>query len=557
MTTHFNIKSSILLHKASIFIVGLLFSTVTFVYAQSNCEVSQNYVFSTKNKSINWQITPTFSLPFKLIYGGPRFTESTNEILSHGFTHLNSLGNNDRNLPKENRAIIFYGVANEGNNQPWQLFKSPWNNTISSYENYWKNAHKRFTELFVDSQTENKIKADIFVFDIERQIKSNDSILLLKNNATIPIDIKNLDNQLFITKYKKDLQLFYTLPFAYFNQFGMDVPFICSYADTPIFNTFANIQANTWQNWTTNAHNLNFLNYNFSTNSLGGELYNSQTFLMPSAYYYFDYSSPFGSDYLVYLLFQIEANRAWSTKPIIPIVWLKYSQNLALRNTFIKPWMIEATAIFPFFSGANGLWLWEDPTTFTSDLNYEPYERFITSLYRLSQFKDMFMGDYQLVIPKTAYELYVNRQPIVRAVKKNNYVLVAAQNPYAKSETEVVETSIQVGNWSSIITLTGYEVFLCKFDLNLLANENNLKQNFTVYPNPFFDKLTVNFESLTNETLQIQLISDNGKLISESNWEVTIGQNQKNIEVEKCNSKSMQLIVKAEDKIYFKKIITN
>lgn len=540
--------------EKSILFVFLTIGSNFEILAQTQCQDRVDVSYSIDNKKINWDVVPEFSLPFKLIYGGPRFGESSTKILSHGFSHINTF-QNDRNLPPVNRALIYYNVA--GGNQPWNLVKSPWGNSMEQYQQAWRAQHKRFTELFDDSNQSGRINSDIFLFDMERQIKTNDSILLLKTNNLVPNEYRTLSNQEFITTYKKDLQQLYFQPIQYFKALGLDSPLISAYGDGPIQNTFATIQANTWQKWTTDVSVLNYINLNFSTNKIGSNYFDAQHYIAPSAYYYFDYPSPFASDYLAYLLFQIEVNNAWTTKPIIPFIWLKYSQNAALKNIFIQDWMVEATAIFPFFSGAKGLWLWEDPTTFSDNRNYAAYERFIASLYRLSQFKDMFEGDYQLIMPQTAYDLYVARKPIIRAVKKNNFVLVAAHNPYAKSDAEVVETSIQVGNWRNAIQLTGYEVKLCKFDLSLLSNEIEFQPKVVVYPNPVNEYLEITYESIKNETVQIQLISETGKLLSEQSWSVINGLNRKQIKMADFHTKSFLIVFKTNGNVITKKVLIN
>ena len=94
--------------------------------------------------------------------------------------------------------------------------------------------------------------------------------------------------------------------------------------------------------------------------------------------------------------------------------------------------MAEATAIFPFFSGAAGLWLWEDPTLeATRTDNQAAYEHFTHGLYRLSRFADQFQGPHELVIETPARDLMDKQLPVWRGVVKDNTILVAAQNPYA------------------------------------------------------------------------------------------------------------------------------
>jgi hypothetical protein len=474
---------------------------------------------TSQNKTIEWQKFPEFSLPFSVIYGGPRFGDTQRLPLKYGFSHLATFEGADENLPKNQRAIAWYGVAYTGTNQPWETVKSPWNNNLDGYRAKWQHELSTMPEV------------DLLVPDIERQIKSNDSILLLKNHTATPISYRNLDNNSFIIQYKKDLQALYADAFGFTK--GNKSASIGGYSDTPILNTYINIAGNTWQKWTSDPSLLNYLFYDFSTNNIGGEVANRQDFFSPSAYYYYDYPHPLAPDYLAYLLFQIEVNKTWApNKPIIPFVWLRYSYVTDAAQKFIKPFMAEATAIFPFFSGANGLWLWDDPALFNNNENFASYEYFINGLYRLSQFKDMFTGNYQLVIPQPAHNYIDNRKPIWRGVARDNDFLIAAHNPYAKDENEIVVVEANYNTWKVNVSLKGHEVFLCKFDMTLLANEPNQSlAAFKIYPNPSQDNVIISINSLIKQTTKLEILDATGKIMHQENTSLLQGENTKTIKV--------------------------
>jgi hypothetical protein len=487
-------------------------------YAQ-NCGTSFQFSPTTQNKTIEWQKFPEFSLPFSVIYGGPRFGDTQKLPLRHGFSHLATFEGGDDNLPKNQRAFAWYGVAYTGTNQPWESLRSPWNNDTDLYRAKWQHELSTMPEV------------DLLVPDIERQIKSNDSILLLKNQITTPLAYRNLDNNLFIIQYKKDLQALYADAFGFTK--GIKSTKIGGYSDTPILNTYINIAGNSWQKWTSDPSLLNYLFYDFSTNTIGGEVANRQDFFSPSAYYYYDYPHPLAPDYLAYLLFQIEVNKAWApNKPIIPFVWLRYSYVTEAARKFVKPFMAEATAIFPFFSGANGLWLWDDPALFANNENYATYEYFIKGLYRLSQFKDMFTGNYQLVIPQPAHSYVDNRKPIWRGVAKENNFLIAAHNPFAKDENEMVVVEATYNNWKVNVSLKGHEVFLCKFDMTLLANEPNQSHTtLKFYPNPSHDNLIINIMSMIQQTAKLEIVDATGKIVYQENTGLLQGENSKTVNI--------------------------
>jgi hypothetical protein len=262
------------------------------------------------------------------------------------------------------------------------------------------------------------------------------------------------------------------------------------------------------------------------TGKVGGPFYNQLNFLTPSCYYYYDYStSPFGKDYLAYILFVIEANRAWSDKPIIPFIWLRYHDAFNPTIPFVPSFVAEATAIFPFFSGAKGLWLWEAPVENTRQDNYSTYEYFIAALHRLSQFKSFFEGNYELVIPQPAVESAKTKSAIWRGSIKGNEILIAAQNPYATSDTQVTELKLTYQNWQKTITLKGREVFLCKFDYNTLASIVSVSAltNLIVAPNPVSEKITYRFESASSMAGVVHLTDLAGRILAQENFTVKPG----------------------------------
>jgi hypothetical protein len=489
---------------------------------QDRCDPTFTLTPTTVTKSINWTQFPEFSLPFEICYDGPIFNNPEIFPLTRGFTHVSKA---IAGVPTAKQAVIYYGVAFAGQSQPWERLRSPWGNDGNLYQNKWERDHRGFTNT-TDINGNPIIEVDWFVYDIERQIKSNDSILLLRNLPSVPSGVNALNDADFVQSYKKELQSLYYQPTKVFSERGLLANKVSSYADTPILNTFTDIQAHSWEEWRTNKALLNPNVYDFTNDRVGGDFYDVMNVLMPSAYYYFDYPSPFASEYLSYLLFQIEVNRAWSDKPIYPYVWLKYSANPALRNKFIRPWMAEATAIFPFFSGATGLWLWEDPTTLGLDLNYSAYEYFTKGLYRLSQFKDFFEGEHELVIETSAHELNRQRGVVWRGVVKGSDILVAAHNPFAKDENEETIVAVKYNNWSRLITLKGYEVSLCAYDMSVLSSEEGLNDlSFVVFPNPASSQIRARFNSAIPETAVFTIFDSKGRKLKEQQVKARSGKN--------------------------------
>lgn len=529
---------------------GMIFNVIliaTFFIFSSELAKSQicgpnpDFNFQTPSQLgyINWKQFPEFTLPFKVIYGGgPQFSDYQ-VMLKRGYTHFSN-PNYLWLLPVKNRAYIYYGVAFPGKNQPWETQKNPWGNDLQVYKNHWD---WNLGKMRSDTQSPDKIETDMLVFDIERQIKSNDSILLLKTSSTIPADIKALSDQNFILAYKKELQNRYAEAMKYATkELSANTSIISSYTDSPILNTFINIQGNSWEEWKTEIAETNYLTFDFANNKIGGEVYNLQTHMTPSAYFYYDYPHIFAPEYLSYLLFQCEANRAWTDKELILFVWLKYSYNKDFIHKPIKPWMAEACGIFPFFGGAKGIWLWEQTGILTEKEDLSNYEYFTKGLYRVSQYKQMFEGNYQLVEAISARDYNENKLPIWRGVYKDGKMLVAAQNPYAKSADDVVTLKMNYNNFSKEISLKGYEIYMCMYDVNLATATEKEHETLQVYPNPSEGLINLSLSNLESGILEISIKTVDGKTIYSENQQIMVKELEKTIYLEK-NLNSQLLIV--------------
>ena len=449
------------------------------VFGQSECQNTNKYTPSTQNGVINWQQFPVFSLPFKIVFNGPRFKDSLQLPLKHGFSHLASFVSADANLPQKNRAILWGGVASLIG-QPWYEIESPWANDLVKYQEKWRKEVREFADIFTDTQGKAMPNLDILMLDVEREIPSDAAIRFLKADTTIPIQYRKLSDIAFTERYKKDLANIYAEPIKYLkaNNIAISTQF-ASYSDAPVKN--AEFPLNySWQDWQTSDRVLNYYMVDSVSKKVGGEFYNQNTFLAPSAYFCFEYGVMKDYANIAYQLFQVEANVARSNKDVMLFEWLSYNKCQANStyqyNQPIKKHLIEAQAIMPFFSGAKGIWLWEGPIN-PDNLNYSRYEIYINSLYRLSQFKDFFVGDYRLIIPKSAYQHFQDRDPVWRGVMKGNEILIAAINEFANDD-ETTELEVSYGGWSQKIQLKGKETFLCKFQIP------ELQSNYLIYPNP-------------------------------------------------------------------------
>ncbi len=487
------------------------------------------------NNVIEWEKFPEFSLPFTLVYEGPRFGDSRSLPLSRGFSHLATFsGNEGATLPATKRAITWYHIATDVSSQPWaeRTLESPWGNDLTQYRNSWNSQLRGYANIFNDTRGSDRPAYDIVAFDIERIHDTDREILGIKTNTRVPANYRNLSDNQFVDRYKKDIQKLYAAPGEYFRTLAPAATKLGSYSDVLIrgsFNNWLGMTLTPWKDWTTDPNLVLHVMRDTLTGKVGGPFYNQLNFLTPSCYYYYDYNtSPLGKDYLSYLLFVVEANRAWSDKPVIPFVWLRYHDAFNPTIPFVPSFVAEATAIFPFFSGAKGLWLWEGPVASRQD-NYAVYEHFIAGLHRLSQFKGFFEGNYELVIPQPAVESARTKSPLWRGAIKGDEILIAAQNPYATSDTQVTELKLSYQNWQKTITLKGREVFLCKFEYNTISSVKPLSlTNLQVAPNPVrSDVINYQFESLTSMTGSVSLVDLTGRVLQQEPLNVNVGKQER------------------------------
>jgi hypothetical protein len=464
----------------------LCFGLPRLTPAQTLCAEPVTVPAVSQPNRIEWGKFPAFSLPFPVIYGGPRFGDNQALPLRHGFSHIVQLmpGEYGTVIKAGQRAVEYSGFAT-GLSQPWETLESPWNNDLTAYRRKWDQWLSDVAGGQTNATGKYVFQGNRLVLDIERIAETDARILALKTNPAVPVQYRQLGDGAFISAYKNAIRNLYAEGARYVRQRAdLTGVLVGSYSDVPIRNTYLNVPANTWTDWTTNLSRVHYLVKDSTEQRVGGPFYDQIDTQTPSVYYYYDYPSGLAPDYLAYTLFQIEANRAWSGKPVVPYVWLRYHDTSATPYGFIRPFMAEATAIFPVFSGAAGLWLWEDPGVERSRTeNYAVYESFVQGLYRLSRFADMFQGQYELVIETPARDLMAKQLPVWRGVVKNDKILIAAHNPYA-TETGTTRLTVRYKTWQRELTLTGREVLLCRYELNAVTATEPAGSALSVGPNP-------------------------------------------------------------------------
>ena len=163
------------------------------VVAQQQCADRLTFTPVSQPNLIEWGKFPDFTLPFPVIYGGPRFADAQASPLRHGFSHLVDVRDSEYGslVQPRQRAVVYYGVAT-GLNQPWGDIESPWGNDLNAYRAKWdlflselSGGQKNAAGLYV-------LPVSRFALDIERFLETDTRILRLKTDARVPAQYRTL-----------------------------------------------------------------------------------------------------------------------------------------------------------------------------------------------------------------------------------------------------------------------------------------------------------------------------------------------------------------------------
>jgi len=451
---------------------------------------------STQPFTINWDQFGEFYLPegVTVVYEGPNLNgfgaQDDLAPLSHGFSHVTFLGTTPQGRAASTPAqrAIFWPqvqVVGPAGFSPWRDAAIPWNNDLEAYQAYWTAQMSNAANGYPDSQGQPLPNVSLIVSDIERAHFSDADILSIKTHPAVPPEIAALPDEEFIDRYKRDMAALYTVPHEFLTQQLGFQGRVSSYGEPPIHRTWWNIDNFSWTDWITNPQHLNYLLMDYpdpSPNWLQtyGPLYERFTDIAPSAYFFYDYPETHAqnpgmwnqaADYVAYLLFQIEVNQAWSDKPPLTFVLLRYHDSGVDGGQFIQPHMAHATPIFAAMAGS-GLWLWDyydsqgvgDPT-----LNYATYEHFISGLHRIAQHSELLEGNIERYHPpeQNPRDLMITNQPVWRAVVNHDQckILVAAHHPYQCPDSTTTIPITYAGTSVGTMTIEGLNTALTVFDL--------------------------------------------------------------------------------------------
>lgn len=398
------------------------------------------------------------NFPKKIVYDGPQLPLNIDEYNRLGFSYVSVYSLvNSREVPNSKKYILWTGVAFDYPNSNWSKSLTPFGNNLNEYEKTWNTNLKSFHEKY--SNPKDKSKYGMIVLDIEAK-KTADQ---LKQSPPYQKG-RTRSAKEAIADYKIAMADLYNKPLEYAKKKHDNYMLWSSFGDVPIELTWWGIPLTSWSKWTTNPTLLNYTTHKLINGKpYETDFFENLDFLSVSSYYIYNplfSNKQWASQYLAYMLFQIESNMEWTKKPIYVYHWFKY-QGQKERGTLISEDMVKNSVIFAFMSGAEGMVLYDDSRKVTNDKNYHNLiKTFIESISLLNKYNDYFTnGNVSFYRPDTPTNLFINHRPVIRGIKKNNKLLLAVTNPFARKD-EITNLSINFEGKLISIRLKGNETYL-------------------------------------------------------------------------------------------------
>lgn len=184
-------------------------------------------------------------------------------------------------------------------------------------------------------------------------------------------------------------------------------------------------------------------------------------FYISSIYIFYD-----RPDSVFYMASNVEENykrtRSLGDKPVYAYEWLRFhDSNMFLRGTELPPYLVEAMAIVPYFSGAKGivLWGWEPNVTTGDQQPYQQLPLFVKSLKRVALLSGR-IGKGRLLDDLAAHDLWTAHELLVRRIMVNSEeCVIMAINPWQDESVKTTQ-SVQCGQLHGQITLDGRHTML-------------------------------------------------------------------------------------------------
>jgi len=333
--------------------------------------------------------------------GGDRTGENRKQAMAHGFESVSLLGTYS-DYPGNQKQAIQAGKGDTHSN-PWLK------------PDYFESIIKRN----IDQRGND---GAIFVHDIEFGFEEDASKAWENPAAKTASGAKNIEE--FTAAYFREWASWYALPCKWAKEHYPQTP-VGIYGPQPFRRDYWGVAGKTAQQID-------------GTHRMDHELWQHidpfVDFYIASVYFF--YEQP-GSIY--YLASNIEENvqrtRQFGDKPVYAYEWLRYhDSNKDLKGQELSPWLVEAMAVVPYFSGARGvvLWGWEPKAT------GQPYQQlplYLRSLSRIAKHSEQ-LGKAQLIIDEPAPLLWKEKRPLVRKLRVSDHEwFVLALNPHQNDAT--------------------------------------------------------------------------------------------------------------------------
>jgi len=424
-------------------------------------------------KFVNNYIYNKINLRKTIVYSGAKLSKSPSELCGLGFSHLDVLSVEDhQQISNSHKYILWTGIAFEVLNSPWARDQSPYNNDLVKFKKLWKDRLDFYKKKY-DNPSDCK-KIGIIVLDIESR-KNNKEIELAEYQKNKGL----LDAQVNYADYKYQMAKLYNEPLQFAKK-NYDF-FIrwSAYDDVPIERTWWHIPSKSWQEWISQPESLNYITHQkVKTNFVETPYAATLDFYSVSTYYFYSteyYSLQLAGQYLAYMLFQIEVNKAYTKKSLLVYQTFRY-QGEKERNKLIDETMVRNSVVFALISGADGIILHDDFKNDTITIKYSKlFSAFTGALANLNRFQTYFLNDKNTTYfkPTNARDLFVERRPIVRGIENKDKLLLAATNPFAHPGEETNINLLYKGN-DIKIKLTGQQLYLGEIKLTSLPSQSYL-----------------------------------------------------------------------------------
>ncbi len=413
-------------------------------------------------KPLQTQISKKVRFPKTLIYDARSLPISIQDYFDLGFSHISAFCVPDPVKIPNNRKYLLWGYINVDESSNWRKSYSPFGNNLKNLEREWKRSLDRFEKSYHNFKDKNQI--DIIVADYEAKLNEKQ----LKNNPPFQKGKTRVASKA-IDEYKVEMRKLYDIPLKYAKKNYSYYKKWSSYSDVPIENTWWTIPDKTWNDWTTNPTNLNYITHTIVNGKpVETEFSKSLNFYTPSTYYFYSPSvsgEKVSAQYLAYMLFQLEANMAWTKKPVVLYHWFAYQGSRENRE-LIDETMIRNSVLFAFISGAEGMVLYDDDRNLTNDKRYiDRVAVFSDAIASLSKYNSYFTNsNVTFFKPENARDLFANHKPVIRGIVKDGKMLLVAANPFAR-EKETTNLTINYLNKRINITLKGKNALLQEINL--------------------------------------------------------------------------------------------